>query len=226
LRSPRSEKAEERLRRWYIGSEMRDPLESLSPTALTVIGAARQILLDEGLDSVTIRRVAERAGVRPYTVSYHFGDKTGLILAVLDSLIDHANVLALRLHEIAPIGAERVRLLADDQKSLAKDLQYWPAAFQLVGLGAHDENLRPRLAAMRELYQQLVLDSLAKDAGDETMEKLAPLATLMLAVMQGIAYRYCVDPEGFDPNPAWDLWTEMAIAHMRRILSAAGGPTE
>jgi AcrR family transcriptional regulator len=50
------------------------------------LGAARQVLAEQGLDRFTTRRVAAVAGVSHGMVHYHFRDKRDLILA----LVEHA----------------------------------------------------------------------------------------------------------------------------------------
>jgi len=54
--------------------------------------AAHQLALEEGLERVTMRRVAERVGVWPTAVYHHVGDKDGLLELVLDAVLAEVEV--------------------------------------------------------------------------------------------------------------------------------------
>jgi AcrR family transcriptional regulator len=49
-----------------------------------VLAATESLLLEGGVDAVSIRRVSSRCGYSAPTIYHHFGDKTGLIDAVLE----------------------------------------------------------------------------------------------------------------------------------------------
>ncbi len=50
----------------------------------SLIQATRQLLGETGVARLTLRAVAERAGVKPTLVSYYFGNRAGLLAAVLE----------------------------------------------------------------------------------------------------------------------------------------------
>ena len=51
-----------------------------------ILDAAESILVDDGFESLTMRRLAERCGYTAPTIYHYFGDKTGLIDALLDEV--------------------------------------------------------------------------------------------------------------------------------------------
>lgn len=53
-----------------------------------ILATAYGIALADGLDAVTARRVATAAGISPGLVFFHFQSKDGLLLALLDVLLD------------------------------------------------------------------------------------------------------------------------------------------
>lgn len=56
-------------------------------TRTALLDAAVQLIVEEGWGAVTTRKMAERAGVRPGVVHYHFGSVTDLLVtASLDAL--------------------------------------------------------------------------------------------------------------------------------------------
>src|SRR5574342_561641 len=53
-------------------------------TPRAVLAATEALLLEGGVEAVSIRRVSSRCGYSAPTIYHHFGDKTGLIDAVLE----------------------------------------------------------------------------------------------------------------------------------------------
>lgn len=49
-----------------------------------ILKATEQLLLDGGIDAISIRRVSEACGYSAPTIYHHFGDKRGLIDSVLE----------------------------------------------------------------------------------------------------------------------------------------------
>jgi AcrR family transcriptional regulator len=62
-----------------LGSQTGEGREAL-------LQAARDLLAERGMPRVTVREVAERAGVQPALVNYYFGGKAGLLRAVVDQV--------------------------------------------------------------------------------------------------------------------------------------------
>ncbi len=51
-----------------------------------LLQAARELMVEKGLPQLTVREVAERAGVKPALVNYYFGGKQGLLQALTDQV--------------------------------------------------------------------------------------------------------------------------------------------
>ena len=64
-----------------------DPLASLPATAQKILTAASRLLADRGYEAVTLENVAAEAGVNKASIRYNFGNKAGLLMAVVDALI-------------------------------------------------------------------------------------------------------------------------------------------
>jgi AcrR family transcriptional regulator len=68
---------------------MIDPHETDEPrrgdtSRRAILDATQALLLEGGLDAVSIRRVSERCGFKAPTIYHHFRDKTGLIDALIE----------------------------------------------------------------------------------------------------------------------------------------------
>jgi AcrR family transcriptional regulator len=76
-----------------------------SDTARSILHAAKESLLDAGLNGLSTRSIAEAAGVPLSQIHYHFGSKQRLVLAVLE--------------------AENERLLERQQQMFESELPLW-----------------------------------------------------------------------------------------------------
>ncbi|MFD4422963.1 TetR/AcrR family transcriptional regulator [Agromyces sp. NPDC058484] len=61
-------------------------------SAEQVLAAARRLVKEEGLEALTMRRLAGRLGVAPNTLYSHYTDKAALLDAFLDSLLGEIDV--------------------------------------------------------------------------------------------------------------------------------------
>ena len=80
-------------------------------TRRALLAAAHELMAEKGYPRVTLREVAERAGVKPALVSYYFGGKGGLLRAVVGSV---AETMREQLEQEFTAGAdpeERIRNL-------------------------------------------------------------------------------------------------------------------
>lgn len=57
--------------------------ERMIPDAL--LAAANQFIADEKTSNVSVRRIAEKAGVNPAMINYYFHNKNGLLLAIFEA---------------------------------------------------------------------------------------------------------------------------------------------
>jgi AcrR family transcriptional regulator len=62
--------------------------DGLTPRAREIVAAARAILEDEGLDALTMRRIAERLGIRAPSLYKHFPDKEALEAAIISAAFE------------------------------------------------------------------------------------------------------------------------------------------
>lgn len=55
-----------------------------------LLESTRELIAERGVSGVTLREVAERAGVRPALVNYYFGSKAELLRAVIEQVAERA----------------------------------------------------------------------------------------------------------------------------------------
>ena len=95
----------------------RGPGRRAGLTADAVLEAGRQLVEHDGVEALTMRRLAERLGVAPNSLYSHFPDKSALLDAILDSLlagieVDDVQRMDWREGLVALMGESRRMLLA------------------------------------------------------------------------------------------------------------------
>lgn len=66
--------------------------EARTPRAREIVAAAREILEAEGLDALTMRRIADRLGIRAPSLYKHFPDKQSLEAAIISDAFEEQAV--------------------------------------------------------------------------------------------------------------------------------------
>ena len=58
---------------------------TLPPAAARILAAAREVLVTKGFAGLTLKAIAEESGENSAMVQYYFGNKAGLVTALIDS---------------------------------------------------------------------------------------------------------------------------------------------
>lgn len=118
------------------GTRRKRPVPHRSPrthgtTKEAILDSAELLFADDDVSNVTMRAIAESAGVDPASVTYHFGGRAELVSAVLRRR--HAALRDHRMSALAVLLAEATEIPTAHQ---ILDTVYRPW-FELVGSGDH-----------------------------------------------------------------------------------------
>jgi len=129
-----------------------------------LLAAANELFYSEGVHTVGIDRVIERAGVAKATLYSTFGSKDELIAAYLDSRHDRMRERMRRA--IARRRSPRARLLApfDVMEDLAGDENYRGCAFANATVESHGSSADAAVAGYRAWVRETFTE-LAAEAG-------------------------------------------------------------
>ena len=187
---------------------------SESPTAQRILEAAKRILSEQGYARLTLQAVEEESGEYRALVAYYFGNKQGLVDAIIESLMDAEDeVLRERLAGIDDPD-ERIGALIDEQREISSDWQGFRAFYELLPHIMRDERLRQVLAADYAKSRELDRQTLAAGRPTRRDEDLERLAALSVAVVEGLAVQYAADQERFDHEGTYRLWRDMVLAYL------------
>jgi len=208
-----------------LGAPFEDPISSLPKTARKILVAARRILVESGYEAMTLENVAAEAGVNKASIRYNFGNKAGLVIAVVDAYIhDECLNLAADIRQIPE--QDRVDTAIKGMRKMLVEADSFKGFFDILPHAFRDAELRERMLALYRWWylQNLAWLGLADTPGAEQDQTLLGLAELVCAVIDGICVQAGLQPEGFDigrPLAAFGLLLENSIDQLREVARRA-----
>jgi len=199
-------------------------LEGLPPTALRLLGAARDVLVTEGFGSLTLERVALEANVDRTTLRHHFASKAALLNALFDRLqIDAYHALVDRIKDL-PTPVERLHAYVSGLGGLIADPDAARAMFELAPHGLRDPILREKFATYYALARDGTLKVTGLSDGErevdpERRRRLETLAALVVAVIDGLSYQTALDPS-VDRDRVFGMLADMIALLLERDEAA------
>ncbi|MGV0624474.1 TetR/AcrR family transcriptional regulator [Mycolicibacter minnesotensis] len=179
-------------------------------TRARIIEETVHCILEEGFGAATAKHVAERAGVTWGVIQYHFGDRNGLLMAVVDDGVAEL-VSSLSAVEVGELGlTQRIEAVVDTAwRCYASPTSL--AAFEILqatrgGLGeqSHTHLLQANSAISR--LGRLVSDDPA-DAG---------VAEVIWAALRGIILAQMIVGGTFDWQAERRVLIEMVSHYLQR----------
>jgi len=198
-----------------LGTE--DPLSALPPTGRTILAASRAIVARDGMQGLTIDAIVEETKVNRSAIRYYFGNKAGLLAAVVDSLLHDTAAAVSRETSKLPGGAERVDAFVLGMKAIADDSESFGVFFNIVGETMRNDQIKAHMAELYRHFYDLHLNWLG---GSQTTasEDLKALARLLVAVTDGLGAQRLLEGADLDLGPPLALFSRM-------VRSALGDTT-
>jgi AcrR family transcriptional regulator len=169
-----------------------------SSTRDRIVLATIELMAEIGIDRVRTRTVAERAGVNPALVHYHFGSMSALVLEAAEHAL---------IYELGP-SIEPLDSAATIQEGISAVLAWieergrgTPGSTILAEAmvkATRDPAFRDWSRHASTRFRSLIRDRLqtARDAGDiDATLDLEAAAVLLAAALDGLLFHRLVDPE-------------------------------
>jgi AcrR family transcriptional regulator len=186
-----------------------DPTARLSPTARRLVAAARRLLARGGYEALTVEAVAAEAGAYRDSVRYYFGTKAAFVAAVVESLAHDQSLNAYAETRALPAGDQRVHSMVASDRTLVDDRDGFRDFFALLPHVLLDDELRLRVAALYGWYRDLYVEGIDDAEAGRDPERLRRLASLMVAMTDGLAVQKLLDPAAVDLEPLFALWEDI-----------------
>jgi AcrR family transcriptional regulator len=181
-------------------------------TRADILAVARRRFLGDGYDRVTLRSVADEAGVDVALISYHFGSKRGLFGASMQLPANPPELLASAL--AGPLNTLPERLIRTVLAAWGDPER--GAALRALAEAAIRE---PEVARLfREMAEREMIGRIAERIGGPDASRRGALAASQMAGM--IFMRYVLGIEPLASMPADELVARMTPA----VRAALAGP--
>ena len=168
-----------------------------------ILAAARRIVAERGLAELSVQNVVSEAQVSKSAISYHFGSKDGLILALVEELAEKESEAAKKAVGRLDDPAERFSAYLALYLHLVQTSDHWRLAFALWPTSHLDEKTR------------VFARSAASDLEALHLPPDDPSALVLLSVLRaaitGLAFIY----EARAPV----MHLEACFAHLERALT-------
>jgi AcrR family transcriptional regulator len=178
-----------------------------------ILGVARRRFLAEGYHAVTLRSVADEAGVDVALISYYFGSKKGLFGAALGLVANPPEILAAALPGNPATRPERVlRALLTTWEDPVRTAELR----LLVGAAVHEPDIARLLA---EVFEREMFTRVAETLqGRHRTQRAAAMGTQLAGV---VFARYILRLE-----PVASMTVDELIHYLRPGLHAALNPIQ
>ena len=200
-----------------------NPLSTLPKTAQKILAAARKLLVERGYEAMTLENVAAEAGVNKASIRYNFGNKAGLVTAVLDSYIHDECRRLVGAAADAPRD-EVVDNAVAGMRDMVVEAENFSGYFDILPYAFREQELRERMLALYRWWYLQNLEWLGlKDVpGVEQNETLVGLGELVCAVIDGLCIQAGLQPEGFDMSRAMTVFGTLLKSGFDDVCKAAG----
>jgi AcrR family transcriptional regulator len=175
----------------------RDPRQDMPAPAVKILAAAQRVLVAKGFAGLTLRAIAQESGENSAMVQYYFGNKAGLVKAMIDSVFrDDQQDAAAAMSTVT--SDDRLPRFVEGLRTISSSRSF-RVFFDVLPFALRNEELRSRMARVYDWYRQIKLDWLREkdQALPSEQPALLGLAELLTAVVDGLAIQEAID-DGFD----------------------------
>jgi AcrR family transcriptional regulator len=172
---------------------------------------------------MTLQRVADSAGVNKSTVIYTFGNKAGLVSAVVDAQVHDINVRLTNATAHDP--SDRLHSAIEGMVALVEATEHLRGYFDILPHAFRDPDLRERLWSLYWGWFGQYLEwfglSRPESPGDED-DVLFGLAQLIVAIPDGLAIQAELGREEFDvqrPLAAFEFLLRNSLNELQRVMA-------
>ena len=169
-----------------------------------IIKAAYTVAAAKGLDALTVRDIARKAGISHGLVLFHFETKEQLVLALLDWLLETTTVLHIT-DDIARIPQPLDRLhalLHREMHRLSREPRRIRVFFDFWAKGIRDPGIRSKMRGeldrYRDAFRPMAEEVLRSEPRRFAQVSAAGLAAVAVSFIKGCAVQAMIDPDDFD----------------------------
>jgi len=195
------------------------PLENLPEIARRIIEAAIRILARDGFPGLTYEAIGAESGEYKDSIRYYFGGKDGLLEAVFDALWHDTSLEVYAEARQHRPGEARIRSTVYSSRSVAQTSAYH-VMWEILPHVLRNQTMRGRVAELYESYRGHYLDLFGTLDAPDAAESVRDYASLMLAMLDGLAIQKALDPDGVDLDRLFGLWADIVAGPASTCMDA------
>jgi len=156
----------------------------MSAPALNILHAAQRVLVEKGFSGLTLRAIAAESGENSAMVQYYFGNKEGLVKAMIDSVFrDDQQDAAAVMSSVA--SEDWLPRFVDGLRTISESRSF-RVFFDILPYALRNAGLRGRMARAYDSYRRIKRDWLCceEEAAAEP-DRVAAQAAVASALADG-----------------------------------------
>lgn len=178
-----------------------------------ILNAAADLIAERGYQQTSLVDVAERSGVSRGSIPWHFGDKRGLLVAVVDRLLAEWReaVAAIPLRPGAQGARDITHLAMTALRSRTTRLML----SLLLEAGDAKSPIHDSFVTLHSVFRDRVCQwARHPEVARELPAGLEPeaLAVVVLGTLMGVNQQWSLSPDRVDLAQAYDLLTNMLLS--------------
>lgn len=185
-------------------SQERVATEKRARTRRRVLRAAVDCIAEQGVAGATAAEIARRCGLSWGVIQYHFGDRLGLFLAIIESSAASLTRAFADLETTHPALPDRVRALVDGTWALLTRDSYRVLLEIELQLGrdtAHEQQTRKYARQARSTF----LEAWRKALPERPSDRVDEAAQLAIAALRGLVLERAVEGPRASKRPQREI---------------------
>lgn len=198
------------------GQKRRTPVGPPADSAIAqqrrdeIVTAATEVIVTEGLHQLSLAQIEKRTGMTRGHLTYYYRTKESILLAVFDRMlarmIEEAMADAIR-HGAPQPGTGRAwdglrhsltRMLSSDQLCDQNHHELLALIHTFMAQVRHRDDYRQKLAAANAGWREHLAGDIASSLPKASHVQPLVLASIVMALFQGLGGQLAVDPNAFD----------------------------
>lgn len=201
-----------------------DPLNGLAPVARKLVRGARTVLRKRGFEALTLEAVGRQAGEPRSSITYYFGDKQGLITALIETQFYEQRKVAARMLGAPGNGPDCAVGAIYAARELLTDMTSFRVFYDLLPVVTREPGFRRMQAEHDRWLADLIVAGLRASDDPAVVARADLLAVLEMAAADGLAMQVLSDPSGFHPEPSCAMLERLITRHSPSVAQEPARP--
>jgi AcrR family transcriptional regulator len=200
-----------------------------------IVDAAIAVIAEQGIQHLSLSEIEKKTGMVRGQLTYYFKAKEDILLAVFDRLIElmHQRATATDCpgHSLQtlPHGWERACTLLSFLILQPPTMPaFYPLQYTFLSQIGHREDFRARLAKLYEEWRKHMAEDFAAELAKKKVGRRVPprlLASLVQAILHGLAIQRAADPDAYDRQEMLDLVIDLLNDYLHPAKKAPAATT-